>query len=93
MHSWGGGAAQTASSGMADDSVVTKINHFYNGVEVVVIHQGEQPGFEEELAQDVLEIITVFSARLYGRRSRKHRKLLDTLAETVPGPVPTQGGS
>ena len=58
------------------------------GIEVVVIHQGEQPSFEEELAQDVLEIITVFSARLYGSRSRKHRKLLDTLAETVPGPVP-----
>ena len=58
------------------------------GIEVVVIHQGEQPSFEEELAQDVLEIITVFSARLYGSRSRNHRKLLNTLAETVPGPVP-----
>ena len=63
------------------------------GIEVVVIHQGEQPSFEEELAQDVLEIITVFSARLYGSRSRKHRKLLDTLAETVPGAVPVQAGS
>ena len=57
-----------------------------------MIHQGEQPSFEEELAQDVLEIITVFSARLYGSRSRsrKHRKLLDTLADTVPVPVPTE---
>ena len=55
------------------------------GIEVVVIHQGERPSFEEELAQDVREIITVFSARLYGSRSRKHRKLLDTLADTVPG--------
>ena len=49
------------------------------GIEIVIIHQGEQPGFEEELAQDVLEIITVFSARLYGSRSRKHKKLLDAL--------------
>lgn len=39
------------------------------GIEVVIIHQGERPSFEEELAQDVLEIITVFSARLYGARS------------------------
>ena len=31
MNSWGGGAAQTAFSGMADVSSVTKINHFYNG--------------------------------------------------------------
>ena len=49
------------------------------GIEIVIIHAGEQPSFEEELAQDVLEIITVFSARLYGARSRKHKKLLDTL--------------
>ena len=48
-------------------------------VEIVIIHTQEQPSFEEELAQDVLEIITVFSARLYGARSKKHRKLLDSL--------------
>ena len=59
-----------------------------NGIEVVVIHQGEQPSFEEEIAQDVLEIITVFSARLYGNRSRKHRKLLDSLAEAIAGQAP-----
>ena len=41
--------------------------------DVMVIHQGEQPGFEEELAQDVLEIVTVFSARLYGSRSCAYR--------------------
>ena len=49
------------------------------GIEIVIIHGGEQPSFEEELAQDVLEIITVFSARLYGARSRKHKQLLDSL--------------
>ena len=30
LNSWGGGAAQIAHSGMAEDSRVTKINHFYN---------------------------------------------------------------
>jgi predicted site-specific integrase-resolvase len=49
------------------------------GIEIVIIHQGGRPGFEEELAQDVLEIITVLSARLYGSRSKKHRKLLQDL--------------
>ena len=53
------------------------------GIEIVIIHQGEQPSFEEELTQDVLEIITVFSARLYGSRSRKHKHLLDALADAV----------
>ena len=43
-------------------------------IEVVIINQGEEPTFEEELAQDVLEIITVFSARLYGNRSDTNQK-------------------
>ena len=51
------------------------------GIEIVIIHQGDQPAFEEELAQDVLAII-VFSARLYGSRSEKHRALLETLTDT-----------
>ena len=49
------------------------------GIEVVIIHQGDPPAFEEELAQDVLEIITVFRARLDGSRSHPSRKLMDSL--------------
>lgn len=45
-------------------------------VEVVIVNQGEDLSFEEELAQDVLEIITVFAARLYGARSHKNKKLI-----------------
>jgi len=33
--------------------------------------------------KDVLEIITVFSARLYGSRSRKNQKLLDGVKQAV----------
>lgn len=43
-------------------------------VEVVIINKGEDTTFEEDLAKDVLEIITVFSARLYGARSKKKIK-------------------
>jgi predicted site-specific integrase-resolvase len=46
-------------------------------VEVVIINTGEQPPFEQELAQDVLDIITVFSARLYASRSPTADKLLE----------------
>ena len=53
------------------------------GIEVVLVNQGDQPSFEEELASDVFEIITVFSARLYGSRSHKNRKLMDTLKTAV----------
>ena len=53
------------------------------GVEVVILNQGEDTTFEEDLAKDVLEIITVFSARLYGSRSRKNQKLLDGVKAAV----------
>lgn len=46
-------------------------------VEVVIINQGDEVSFEEELAKDVLEIITVFSARLYGARSHRNKKLIE----------------
>ncbi|MDY4425818.1 MAG: IS607 family transposase [Helicobacter sp.] len=53
-------------------------------VEVIIINKGnENIKFEEELAKDVLEIITVFSARLYGSRSKKNKKLLDDMQEVV----------
>ncbi|QSR85429.1 IS607 family transposase [Methylacidimicrobium sp. B4] len=53
------------------------------GVEVVILCQGEDTTFEEDLAKDVLEIITVFSARLYGARSRKSQKLLEGVRAAV----------
>jgi predicted site-specific integrase-resolvase len=49
------------------------------GIEIIIIHKGEQARFEEELAKDVLEIITVFSARLYGSRSHKNKRFLEKL--------------
>ena len=48
-------------------------------VEVVILNQGEDTTFEEELAQDVLEI----SARLYGSRARKNQQLLDGVKHAV----------
>lgn len=52
-------------------------------IEVVIINQGDEPSFEEELAKDVLEIITVFSARLYGSRSHKNKQLMSNLEQAV----------
>lgn len=59
-------------------------------VEVIVINQGdENVRFEEELAKDVLEIITVFSARLYGARSKKNKQLLEQMQAVVENNVTT----
>jgi putative resolvase len=57
-------------------------------VEVVILNQGEDTVFEEDLAKDMQEIITVFGARLYGSRSRKHQKLLDRVKQAVDEPQP-----
>lgn len=54
------------------------------GVEIIILNKGDETvGFKEELAKDVLEIITVFSAKLYGSRSKKNRELLKKLTETA----------
>ena len=42
----------------------------------VIIINHEEDNFESRLAKDVLEIITVFSARLYGSRSHKNKKIV-----------------
>ncbi|GJM17766.1 MAG: hypothetical protein DHS20C13_30930 [Thermodesulfobacteriota bacterium] len=55
--------------------------HF--SAEVVIINASENVSFEEELTKDVLEIITVFSARLYGSRSKKNKKIMDELREAA----------
>jgi predicted site-specific integrase-resolvase len=52
-------------------------------VEVVIINRGADTTFEEDLASDVLEIITVFSARLYGSRSHRNQKLIDGVRRAV----------
>ena len=52
-------------------------------VEVVILNRGEDTSFEEDLAKDVLEIITVFSARLYGSRSHKNQKIINGMKQLV----------
>jgi len=61
--------------------VFSLCEHF--AVEVVIINASENCSFEEELVTDVLEIITVFSARLYGSRSHKNRKIMENLKEAA----------
>lgn len=51
--------------------------HF--GVEVIIINRTEDSSLEEDLEKDVLEIITVFSARLYGSPSHKNKAIIEQL--------------
>ena len=52
-------------------------------VEVIIINRKPEMSEEEELVQDVLEIIQVFAARLYGRRSHRNQKLIEDLQKVT----------
>lgn len=47
--------------------------------EVIVMNINSQEDFEDDIAEDILEIITLFSARLYGARNEKNRHIIDQL--------------
>jgi len=52
--------------------------------EVIILNKSnEEVTFEQELVQDMIELITVFSARLYGSRSQKNKKLIEGMAQVV----------
>ena len=61
------------------DLVFSLCEHF--GTEVVMINATALSAFEEELAEDVMEIVQVFSARLYGSRSDKNKRIIQQLRE------------
>jgi putative resolvase len=54
-------------------------------VEVVILNRDEDVAFEEDVASDVLEIATIFSARLYGSRSPKSKVIVDGMRKAVEG--------
>lgn len=55
----------------------------FNTTVVIINQTKEEITFEQELATDMIELVTVFSARLYGSRSKKNKKLLDNIAKAV----------
>jgi len=54
------------------------------GSTIEVIDQTEKTG-EQELVEDLIQIITVFSCRLQGKRAHKAKKLIKELTENDTG--------
>jgi excisionase family DNA binding protein len=48
------------------------------GTKVVIVDAVQSISFEQELAQDVIELMTVFSAKLYGKRSHRNKNIITT---------------
>lgn len=55
--------------------LIEQLCSIYN-VRIEVINLTEDKTYEEELVEDVLSVITVFSAKLYGSRSHKSKKII-----------------
>ncbi len=52
-----------------------------NGTEVIILNRPITQEPEQELVEDVLAVITVMSARLYGRRAKKNLKTMQAMHE------------
>ena len=50
-----------------------KICSYFN-TEVIILGEEKEKSFEETLAADVVEIITVFTSKVYGKRSHTNRR-------------------
>ena len=47
----------------------------WSGCKVVIHNESEIISFEQELVNDVITLMTVFSARMYGRRSHQNKRV------------------
>ena len=52
-----------------------------HGVEIVIINKSNEQTDEEELVEDILNIIHVFSCRLNGKRSHINKKIMEKLKD------------
>lgn len=52
-----------------------------NGCEVIILNKPVNQEPEQELVEDVLAVITVMSARMYGKRSRRNLKAMQAMHE------------
>ena len=56
------------------------------GAKVIVAFQEEPKDYMQELVEDLVAIVTSFAARIYGRRSKKYKKVVRAVEEAVKDP-------
>ncbi len=56
------------------------------GVKVVVTFQEEPRDYMQELVEDLVAVVTSFAARIYGRRSKKYKRVVKAVEEAVKDP-------
>ena len=56
------------------------------GVEVIVAFHEEPKDYYQELVEDLIAIVTSFASRIYGKRSRKYKKVVEAIEQAVKYP-------
>ena len=56
------------------------------GVKVMVAFQEPPKDFYQELVEDLIEIVTSFASRIYGKRSHKYRKVVEAVEQAIRDP-------
>jgi len=61
-----------------------------NGAEITILNKPAEQEPEQEFVEDVLAVITVMSARLYGKRSRRNLKAMQAMHECAEKIIDSQ---
>ena len=56
------------------------------GVKVIVAFQEPAKDLYQELVEDLIEIVTSFASRIYGKRSHKYRKVVEAVEQAIKDP-------
>ncbi len=66
----------------------TYLKEFFEsyGVRVIVAFHEEPKNYYQELVEDLIAVVTSFAGRIYGKRSRKYKKVVETVEQAVKDP-------
>jgi len=56
------------------------------GVKVIVAFHEEPKDYYQELVEDLIAIVTSFAGRIYGKRSRKYKRVVEAVEQAVKDP-------
>ncbi len=61
------------------------LEYFFNqfGVRIEAIHGNEKKGAQQEFVEDLIAIVTSFAGKLYGMRSHKKKKLVQSFKQLL----------
>mgnify|MGYP000445093460 CR=1 FL=1 len=66
----------------------TYLKEFFEayGVKVIVAFHEEPKDYYQELVEDLIEIVTSFASRIYGKRSHKYKKVVEAVEQAIKDP-------